>query len=72
MFNIDELAKNVKRILDTDTLEYETSIETFDSLDLTEIMCVIEDLFNIQLSISEIKECRTYGDLLHKVKRHDS
>lgn len=68
MFNFDALKKNLARMLGVPAVNYETPLHELDSLDLVELLYTIEDLFTVQISISEIRECNTFGDLVEKIK----
>lgn len=71
MFAFDGLKKDLKEMLNVTEVDFETSILTLDTLDIIELGCLIENLFNIYIPVRDISECETYGDLYHLIKEEN-
>lgn len=75
-FNMNEetLNEQLKQLISKElSLDFElqddtklSSIKNFDSLELLELVMLIEDKFDI--NIASVHNCHTYGDLLQIVK----
>ena len=71
---VEMLNRSLKQLISEElSLDFElqddtklSSIKNFDSLELLELVMLIEDKFDI--NIASVHNCHTYGDLLQIVK----
>ena len=58
--------------VDEDEITMETSFEDLnaDSLDIVELVMAIEEKFNLEISVDEVENIKTVGDVVRYIEAH--